>query len=63
MSVKEYRQVCMDADSIKVILEFPDERPHVQEEENDGIKPRYGEQTKKEIRDILTGVLLEKMKL
>jgi len=53
----------MDADSIKVILEFPDERPHVQEEENDGIKPGYGEQTKKEIRDILTGVLLEKMKL
>lgn len=62
MSVKEYRQICMDADSIKVILEFPDERPHVQEE-NDGIKSGYGEQTKKEIRDILTGVLLEKMKL
>ena len=62
MDQKEYRQMSMDVDGMKVILEFPAEQPSVQEEERSGIQSGDEEQLKQEIREILTSVLLEKMK-
>ncbi|MEZ3468988.1 MAG: hypothetical protein K1W40_11345 [Schaedlerella sp.] len=63
MSENEYRQVCMDVEGIKVILEFPAEQRSVQEGERSGIQPGDEEQLRQEIREILTSVLLEKMNL
>lgn len=62
MDQKEYRQMSMDVDGMKVILEFPAEQPSVQEEERSGIHSGDEEQLRQEIREILTSVLLEKMK-
>lgn len=62
MDQKEYRQMSMDVDGMKVILEFPAEPPSVQEEERSGIHSGDEEPLRQEIREILTSVLLEKMK-
>lgn len=61
MCRNEYEQVCTWAEGMHVILEFPAGREWTQDKKNSGRTSEDREQVRQEIREILTGVLLNIM--
>lgn len=61
MSKKEYEQVRADIEGMNVILEFPAGPELTEDGKNGGSESEDRGRIKREIREILTGVLLEKM--
>lgn len=50
---QEYEQVYIEAEGMKVILEFPPEQPESSLDESGCMKPKEIQQIKKEIKEIV----------